>query len=153
MQIEGIRIKDTKENGVTIQIDEILEKINDGNLFHWAILDLEATGRLKKGYITEFEEEITKSKNGYFITWEEIKDLVTQFYQIINIILIGCKDKTFLRRYNKPLEMYENCDIVIEMFDSSYWEVFSNDLGLIENFKSKFNLVNVIEREEYEKFE
>ena len=34
--------------------------------------------------------------------------------------------------------LYETCDIVIEMIDSNFWEVFSNNENLIKRLPLKF---------------
>ena len=34
--------------------------------------------------------------------------------------------------------MYNICDIVIEMIDGGFWEIFSRDLDLISKLKEKF---------------
>ena len=41
--------------------------------------------------------------------------------------------------------MYENCDIVIEKLDSSFWEVFSKNTDLIKRLSSKFKHVKFLE--------
>jgi hypothetical protein len=41
-------------------------------------------------------------------------------------------------RYETDQIMYESCDIVIEMFDSCFWEVFSKDEDIINRLASKF---------------
>ena len=56
----------------------------------------------------------------------------------MDIIVIGSKDKDSLHRYDNDQEMYESCDIVIEMVDSNFWEVFSKDPSLIARLKAKF---------------
>ncbi len=44
--------------------------------------------------------------------------------------LIGCKDENLLHHYENDQDMYETCDITIEMIDSWYWKVFSKDEAL-----------------------
>jgi hypothetical protein len=127
MKSRGIRINDVKENGVVaVQLSDILEEIHDGNLFHWAILYLDASGHLGEGQsIPVFEKQIYDSENGFYISWNELNSLSKKFYQIIDIMLIGCKDKSFLHRYDNDQNRLESCDFVIDMNDSTYWEVFS----------------------------
>ena len=40
--------------------------------------------------------------------------------------------------------MYETCDFVIEMVDSSYWEVFSKNEQLIDRLAAKFKDVQFL---------
>ncbi|MBI5346279.1 MAG: hypothetical protein HZB76_03975 [Chlamydiae bacterium] len=139
MKSQGIRILDKNNRIVSVELPDILKEIQNGDLFHWSILFLEATGHLGEGRsIPIFEKQIYDSEKGLFITWNELNLLSGKFHQVIDIILIGCKDKNLLRRYDNDQEMYETCDIVIEMFDSCYWEVFSKDKDLINRLAAKF---------------
>ena len=88
---------------------------------------MDAIGNLGLGKpLVAFEEEIRKAERGLFVSWNELNQLASKFHQIIDTEIIGCKDQNLLQRY-KEQEMYETCDIVIVMFDSSYWEIFSKD--------------------------
>lgn len=139
MKVKGIRILDKVKRVVSVELPDILEEIPNGNLFHWSILCLEAMGHLEEGKsIPVFEKQIGDSEKGLFIDWNDLNTLSKKFYQIIDITLIGCKDKNLLRRYKNDQEMYETCDMIIEMIDSSYWEIFSKDDQLINRLSKKF---------------
>lgn len=139
MKTKGIRIFDKKNGIICVTLPDILEEIRNGNLLHWSILDLESTGDLGEGKsIPVFEKQIIEAKNGYFIEWKELNFLSNKFYQIMHLVLIGCRNKDLLHRYDDDQEMYETCDIVIVMFDSWFWEIFSKDENLINKLASKF---------------
>ncbi len=142
---KGIRILDKKNRVVAVELPDILEEISNGNQLEWSILYLQTTGDLGKGKsVPEFEQQIIDSEKGLFITWKELDDLSQKFWDLMDISLIGCKDKNLLRRYENDQEMYETCDIVIEMIDSGYWEVFSKDENLINRLASKFKDVEFL---------
>jgi len=147
MKTQGIRIKDLKENKVVaVKFPDILEEIPNGNSLYWSILYLDAMGRLGEGKsIPVFEKQINDSENGFFITWADLNLLSKKFHQIIDITLIGCKDEKLLGRYETDEELHQTCDIVIEMIDSSYWEVFSKDEDLIARLKAKFRDTELLE--------
>jgi hypothetical protein len=146
MKSTGIRILDKKDRLVTVELPDILKEIPNGESFKWSILYLEASGDLGEGKsILDLEKEANKSQNGLLIEWDAINTLAPKFFQIIDMILIGCKNENFLRRYETDQEMYETCDIVINMFDSSYWEIFSKDEQLINRLASKFKDVKFLE--------
>lgn len=150
MKTKGIRIYD-KENRVVVGIDGILKEIPHGECFHWSILFLDASGHLGEGKsIVEFSDLINESERGFFIEWDELNDLVKKFWQIIDMLIIGCHDAKLLKRYEDDQEMYETCDIVIEMDDSCFWEVFSKDEQIINNLASKFKKIKFLESD-YEK--
>lgn len=145
MKVRGIRILDSKDRVVSVELPDILEEIWDGNLLQWSILYLEAIGDLGENRsIADFEEEIFNFKDGLHINWEDLNLLSKKFNQVIDIILIGSKNKHLLRRYTDDHEMYEICDIVIQMIDSSYWEVFSQDKSLIDRLATKFKKIKFL---------
>ena len=145
METKGIRISDGDEV-LEPTLSDILEVITDGHLFHWSILHLYASGDLGEGKsIPEFEKQIFDSEKGFFIDWNDLNRLSRKFYQIIDITLIGCRDKNLLCRYSNDIEMYKTCDIVIELIDSGYWEVFSKDQELINRLASKCKEIEFLE--------
>ncbi|MBA2726687.1 MAG: hypothetical protein H0U49_00740 [Parachlamydiaceae bacterium] len=146
METKGIRILDKENRIVKINLSNILEEIKIGDQFEWSILYLHTTGDLGKGKsIPEFEEQIIKSEKGFFITWKEINDLSLKFWDLMDIIIIASRNKNLLLRYKDDQEMYQLCDIVIEKFDSCFWEVFSKDEKLINKLESKFKEVEFLD--------
>lgn len=144
--MKGIRILDKKNKIVSVEMPDILNEINDGTQFYWSILHLYASGNLGEGKsIPIFEEQIKNAQKGLFISWNELNSLSYKFYDLMDILIIGCKDKSLVHRYESDREMYEMCDIVIEMIDSSYWEVFSKDNALIDRLAIKFNDIKFLE--------
>lgn len=135
----GIRISD-KENGVvSVYLPEILNEILNGNNFYWSILFLSCTGNLgEERSVPVFEDQIRKTEKGFSLSWTELNVLAKKFFQIKDITLIGCVGENLIRHYNNDEEMHENCDIVIEMIDCNFWEVFSKDKSLIERLLKKF---------------
>ncbi len=146
MTVKGLRILDKNGRVISVELPDILEEIPNGNLLHWSILCLEAMGHLGEGKsIVVFEKQINHSEKGLFIDWNDLNILAKKFYQVIDITLIGCEDKNLLRRYENDQEMYETCDIVIEMIDSGRWEVFSKNEQLISKLASKFKETKFLE--------
>ena len=146
METKGIRILDKKNRIVCVELPDILKEIHNGSSLHWSILYLCASGHLGEGKsIPEFEKQIYDSEKGFFIKWEDLNSLSNKFYEVIDIIIIGCTSKELLLRYENDQEMYETCDLVIEMVDSSYWEVFSKDEELINRLASKFKEIEFLE--------
>lgn len=140
MKTLGVRILDKRNNVVSVELADILVEIQDGSLCYWSILYLQATGDLGEGKsIPVFEKQIHDSENGFFIDWIELKNLSKKFWDLMDITLLGCRNQNQLCRYPTEQEMYETCDYVIEMIDSSYWEVFSKDGEFIDRLSEKFN--------------
>lgn len=146
MKTKGIRVSDKKNRIVCVELPDIIKEVRNGNLLHWSILYLYASGHLdNEKSISEFEQQIIHSENGYFITWEELNSLSHKFWDLMDITLIASKDITLLKRYQCDQDMYENCDIVIEMLDSGFWEIFSKDEQFINRLTSKFTNVQFLE--------
>lgn len=143
----GIRILDKENRVVTVELPDVLMEVRDGDSFHWAILFLDSMGDLGEGKsIPVFENMINNSQEGLLINWEDLNVLSKKFYQIFDLILIGCRNKDLILRYQNDQEMHNTCDIVIEMIDSSYWEVFAKDLSFIERLEKKFKQVEWLDR-------
>jgi len=153
MKSKGIRILDDENGIVCVELPDILQEIHKGQLLHWSILDFYGMGNLGEGKsIPIFQQQITESEKGLFITWDDLIYLSKKLYEVIDIVIIGSKDETNLRRYNEDQEMYETCDIVIVMFDSCYWEVFSKDHNLINRLAAKFKDIKFLETDFQKKF-
>lgn len=144
MENRGIRISDTK-NGKCIPFLEILENIDDGNEFKWAALWLDVTPKKNEGkYIIDLERKINESENGLFFSFNELKELSNKFFQEIELTIIGSTLKENLHRYKEDRNMYEMCDVVIEMIDGGFWEIFSKNKNLISRLNEKYQNTEIL---------
>lgn len=145
MNTQGIRISDGS-NVLEPTLADILAEVSDGDSFYWSIFFI--TGVLEPNQelsIFDLEREINKSKNGKAIRFAELTDLSNKFFQMYETIVLGCKDSSLLRRYEKEEEMYCTCDIVIDLIDCVFWEVYSKDHNLLERLRKKFREVEMLE--------
>jgi hypothetical protein len=153
MRSKGIRINDAASWGdgeiLGVTPSDILEFINYGDQLHWAILELEATGDLGEKKWEQLEHYKT-SQQGTQISWDDLYATCKKFEQVIWITIIGSKNEKNLRFYNSDLEMYESCEIVIELIDSSYCEVFSHDHALIDRLEKHFKDTEILAPDERE---
>jgi len=85
-----------------------------------------------------FETSINNASSGFALRWSELQELSNKFWDLMDILIIGCSDKSQVIRYSSEKKMYESCDVVIDKFDSSYWEVSAKDPMLIERLANKF---------------
>lgn len=146
MKTKGIRIFDIEDGVISVTLLDILQEVFYGAYFYWSILYLEAIGHLGEGKsVVVFADEILTSERGIFIKWGELNVLAKKFSELIDIILIGCKNEQDLRKYEKNQDMFETCDIVIQMIDSSFWEIFSKDEDFIKRLAEKFKDIKFIE--------
>ena len=139
MITKGIRIYDHENHIIVLELTDILDEINNFNEFCWCVLYSDITPKTESvKFVMGIQEETDKSRDGIIIPWKRLRDFSNGIFQSIDLGIIACKDKALLHRYEDDQEMYETCDIVIEMIDSGYWEVFSKDEQLINRLAEKF---------------
>lgn len=145
MQPYGIRIFDMKDNVLNVEISDILNEIQQGNNLSWSILFLDGTPNSGKGNIVnEYKKQINKSEEGLKINWDHIFLIGNEFFQLFEVLILGCKTKEFLHRYDDDREMYQSCDIVIELIDCAFWQIFSKDPELINRLQKKFKNIELL---------
>ncbi len=139
----GLKISDGEEY-ITVTIKDILEEIPYGSSLNWAILDLDGIGPIGKNISTpDFIEEVSDSKDGVSITWNDLNTIFNDMC-IFDITVIASPKKSNLHRFKNDLEMQQTCEIVINFFDSSWWEVFSKNSNLINKLAKKFQKVEFL---------
>jgi hypothetical protein len=144
MKTNGIRISDG-EGYVTVELIDILQQVKNGDQFYWSILFIDAVSYLKDSSdMFAFQEEVNELERGFFINWKDLNAFSKKCGQVIDIMILGTKDKNLILRYEDEQDAYEACDIVIQMIDSSYWQVFSKDEDLICRLGSKFKKIEYI---------
>jgi hypothetical protein len=140
MESNAIKICGDDKEVLSVELKNVLECVVNGNQCEWSILWLEAIGNIGKS-IPEFEKEISNSEKGVLVTWESLLELSGKFDQVIELLLIGDKSISKLKRYSGNEEMYSNCEYVIELIDSSYWLVHSKNEEVLTQMKN--NLLGV----------
>jgi hypothetical protein len=146
MKTKGIRISDGKGNILAPRLSNILEEITDGDPFFWSIIFLDGTPTPGQGhFLCEYQKKINNSENGIPIKLEELFMLSNQFFQMFEITILGCSDAKLLRRYETEKEMYITCDIVIDLIDCAFWEVYAKDLKLLNKLQKKFREIELLE--------
>ena len=144
MNTKGIRISDIKD-GKCIPLLELLKDIPNANDLNLAILWFSVTPLKGEGeFTTELQKKINESKQVVFINIESLREISKKIFQEIDLLVIGSKIKETLHRYEDDQEMYENCDIVIEMIDGGYWEVFSKNIDWINQLAKKYKEVEFL---------
>jgi hypothetical protein len=144
MKSKGIRISDIK-NGKCIPLSNLLETIQDEKQFFWAWLWLDVTPLKNEGqYVIELQKKINQSKGGLTATFESISETSKKIFQEIDLTIIACKTKENIHRYKEDKEMYETCDIVIEMIDGGFWEIFSKNVAWINQLAEKFQNIEFL---------
>jgi len=143
---EMIEIKDKNATGIlAVELTHILDLLSpEGHNFSWVILDLEATGNLGDGKnILDLEQEIQQSPKGLLVSWDKLISLSRCFFQVINAVIVGCKDSTSVPRLQPGEDFYKSSEIVLEAIDSSLWRIYVRDDGVLKRFQKTFRDVEV----------
>jgi hypothetical protein len=146
MKTKGIRISESKGDVLSPTLLDILEEITDGDSYYWCILFLYGIPKENQGsFLSQYEEIIKNSDNGISISWIDLKKLSDKFFQMYEITVLGARNLNLLKRYESEDEMYDACDIVIDLIDRAFWEVYSKDVSLINRLAKKFNDIEFLE--------
>lgn len=146
-KIKRIEICDTLEKRFLIDLPNVLKVIPNGENYHWGVLPFFDPMGVHQKNASKISSKIRSqiSENGFaLVTWEEILVLAQGVCQFFDLVLIGCKDLKNLKPYQDDDEMVEKCDIVIMMFDTSWWEVSCKEDQLMQKFMDSFQKVRTI---------
>ncbi|TKC12041.1 hypothetical protein FA048_00025 [Pedobacter polaris] len=129
-----IKISGDKNPILSVSLKDILGCIKSIERITWAILWLEAVAALENNTsIVHLEDKINNSDNATIISWEQLLILSNQIIQGINLLILGDKKQSNLKKYLKDEDMFMSCDYTIELIDSSYWIIHSNDEDFFNN--------------------
>ncbi len=87
----------------------------------------------------DFKSYVKNSGNGILYNYNTLIELSSSFTQIIDILICGDMNLEKLKRYESDEDTIRECTFVIELVDSSYWEVSTNDLASINNIKKRLS--------------
>lgn len=115
-----------KDKVLSVSLDDILSllKKTDSEGYSWGILWFDAiVNDLFPFDLLAFEKEINKEGNVKVCSFQELLELSKGIRQGLNILVVGDPNKDNVKRYENDELMKEECKIVMELVDSSYWEV------------------------------
>ena len=146
MKTYGIRISDSKNDVLSVKIGDILQEIKNGSVLKWCILFLDGTPNKGEGlFVNDYKRKINELENGFQLDYDDLLLVSEKFSQIFEIIILGSNSKNKPHHYRNDQEMYRSCDIVIELIDCSFWQVFSKDHELTKRLREKFNEIEFLE--------
>jgi hypothetical protein len=142
-----IEIKDQAPPGyLSIELSDILNiLVPEGAGLTWAILDLEATVKPETGRnVLALEQQIQESTSGIILTWDDLVSLSREFLQVINTIIVGCRDAADIAPLQSVTDLYSSSEIVVEMIDSSAWRIYARDAATMRKLRGSFRNVEDI---------
>lgn len=129
---KGIKLTGNADTVLSVKLSDILNCLDNGDRYKWAIFWVSGTGNLIGKSMLDFEDEINNSSSGYFLDWIDLKSLSTSFDQLIDLVLIGDNRKENISKNRSDEEIRYSNNIFIELIDSTYWMVHSDNMIFIE---------------------
>ena len=120
-----------------VKLKDILICIDNPDLYKWKILWIRGTGKANYSVI-DIENNVNSSENGISYNIRDLIELSDSLTQLFEILVIGDRKLNKLIRYNDDFEMYDKCEFIIELIDSSFWEFTSSEDKSISNLQHKF---------------
>jgi hypothetical protein len=141
----GLRIADKEGNHLVVTLEQILEECTYGSSIAWTIVFLEASGDLgEERSMLDVMEQANTMDSGYLLSWDSLLDLSSRLWTLEDITLLGDSSSARLHRYSSTRAMVQACSVSIELIDSGFWEVFSEDEAFIARLKNRFASVKRI---------
>ena len=139
MKTQGLRILDRNNDISSVKLKDILEQVSYGEDLCWCILWFDGVGIPSEvAFIEDFMTHMNELENGLLLSWADLNALTSKIDHIVDITILGAKSEQLLHFYENPQQMYECCNVVIEMIDSSHWEVFSIDQPVIDSLTKTY---------------
>lgn len=136
MKTKGIEVYINQNEETEVWFPEILKQISDGESFLWSVLFIDAW-RDDNG--EKSSVKVHGLERGLILNWNDLNAFTSNLFNLLEAVVIGCKNEKYLRDYEDEQEMFETCDITINNIDGCYWEIFSKDDKLITHLAAKFN--------------
>lgn len=145
MRFRGIRISDGRGEVLGPTLRDILLEMEEEVSLHWCLLFIDGTPAKGQGeFLENYRPQVNASPNGIIVSWQELLTLSDKFFQMFETIILGCKKQETLHRYQDDQEMYNSCDVVIELVDCAFWEVYAKKPKIIRRLQSKFKEIELL---------
>lgn len=133
--MKGIKINGDDEDVLSVRLEDILNCFrNRRSEVFWGVLWIDVT--IKSGVncnVLEFEEGVNKSEHGKLFSLDKILNLSGKIDQATELLVIGDRNVENIKKYKSDEMMRENCEYIIELVDSSFWLVHTNDDTFIQS--------------------
>jgi hypothetical protein len=143
-----IYIRDQSPKGfICVSMSQILASVRQhGSTLVWSILELEARGDpalLERG-ILDLEAEISESPRGLILPWEGLDNIAGALTEVLDCVIVACKDESLIPSYQPGFDPRPACEIMVEMFDSSYWRVYSKEDEVLNSIARIFKDTEIV---------
>ena len=134
-----IEIDKSSDQFFLITLEDILVKIEPYVAdYKWSIQLIDAAGNIERVLgmnMVELEKYCDDVSQGYIIDFAKLMKLSKAVEDIIDILIVGCESVEDIPKAYKT-ENWENiCKVIISREDSSLWQLFSQDIKIMQVFK------------------
>ena len=124
-------------NSLIVNLDSVLLNIQDNDFF-WSILDFDGIGPFPNEMpIDEFCKKVLNQDHGFLFSWQELVIFSKIIYDCYNCIIVAVKNLEDLDRIKITNNNYENCMLVLELFDSTYWNINIKNNSFVKDIEWK----------------
>jgi hypothetical protein len=112
-----------REDGTLVQLIDFLKQLPE-NDWVWSFLEFDGIGIAPNNLsMNEFEELIRADATGFKMNWHELLQFAESIQQTINCLLVAVKEINDLQAAELDADNFSSCEIVIQAFDSTEWEL------------------------------
>lgn len=130
IKIELEKANERKE----VSILDIINHVRSLDKVHWYIIWLEAVGKRSLEYnLLDYENEINLGRYAKELTLDELALLQSGMQQFIEVQLVGVVHNDSSGRKASKEDILNSALYDIQLIDSSFWEVESNDQTFIQS--------------------
>lgn len=109
-----------REN-IKLQLNDLLKKVPENN-WTWYLYEIDAVGCAPYDLsMSDFEDFVLSKKYGLEMKWDEVKLLANSLSDIKTFFIVA--SSCLLSYEDVDVDNLTNCFAVINVFDSSSWEI------------------------------
>lgn len=124
-------------------LDEIYLTLSErfSSLYNFKIIDIDGitNGEI---HLEKLKNDIRSSKNGLNIKIDDMRKYLENFIDIFDLTIVGnLPSNSSCSSVNDSLDelIYKN-DFIVELFDSTYWQILSSNRHILESFIESVSL-------------
>ena len=139
-----IRDKNPSNGLLLIEVNQVFAVLGVwGQKLDWAIFDVWAAGDFTGDWsLSEFEEE-SKGDVGFRASWGELQKLINDCGQFVDALFVGVEPNESNSSETR-VALMNKCKLEVEVCDSSYILIRTNDRSLVDHVANKFDECSIL---------
>lgn len=129
-----ITLRGDNEAFLSVRLDTILSLIDNIDKCIWKLIWIE--GVSQEIDVFELEKKVNESDDGLLVDTDGLSNISLLFNDLTELVLLGDKNEENLHKLENDDEMKARCEYFIELVDSSYWEITSQNQYFIKKLET-----------------